>query len=45
MPRAARIAVAGGVGVLLVAGGIAWAVNGTAILLDIAVGAARLLCL
>jgi hypothetical protein len=45
MPLPVRIAVIVAVGLLLTGGGVAWAVRGSAILLDLSTGAARLLCL
>ncbi len=45
MPRIVRLGVWTGLGVLLVGGTAAWIVRGPAILLDLAAGASRMLCL
>jgi hypothetical protein len=45
MPRVVRLLVFGGLAVLLAGGGVAWLARGPAILLDLASGASRLLCL
>lgn len=45
MPLPVRIVLASAVGFLLLAGGYAWMVRGSAILLDLSTGAARLFCL
>jgi hypothetical protein len=45
VPRPLRITIIGGLGALLLTAGAAWLVRGQAILLDLAAGSARLLCL
>ena len=45
MPLSIRIALIVAVGLMLAGGGVAWAIRGPAILLDLSTGAARLLCL
>ncbi len=45
MPLPVRVVLILAVGFLLVAGGLAWAERGPAILMDLTNGAARLLCL
>lgn len=45
MPMPVRVVLILAVGFLLLAGAMAWAERGTAILMDLTNGAARLLCL
>lgn len=45
MPHGPRLWIMAGLGALLLAGGAAWAANGSAILLDLTTASARMFCL